>query len=158
MIIQDLINSLFELSAGFFLWNNVRVLYRDKKVRGISILSIGVFTIWGYWNLYYYPFLDQWLSFLGGMLVVFANTVWVYLAIRYTREKKKQQKLVKGMVLFAKTTELCVTHGLVCATPALEVKRMKLRQIEKELEELKPKDVEIKNFQKGDIKYGRKHM
>jgi len=87
MIIQDLINSLFELSAGFFLWNNVRVLYRDKKVRGISILSIGVFTIWGYWNLYYYPFLDQWLSFLGGMLVVFANTVWVYLAIHYARKK-----------------------------------------------------------------------
>ncbi len=43
------------------------------------------------------------------------------------------------MVLFAETTELCVTHGLVFATPAKEVKRMKLRQIEKELEALEIK-------------------
>lgn len=91
MIIQDVINSLFEVSAGLFLWNNVRILYRDKKVRGVSILSITVFGVWGYWNLYYYPFLHQWMSFLGGLLVVFANTMWVYLAIRYAKKERRNK-------------------------------------------------------------------
>lgn len=83
----DLINALFESSAGLFLWNNVRLLYKHKKVRGVSVLSTTVFTLWGYWNLYYYPYLNQWLSFLGGILVVFANTTWVYLALRYRGQK-----------------------------------------------------------------------
>jgi len=86
MIIQDLINSIFESMAGILLWNNVRILYQDKKVRGVSVFTTAVFGAWGYWNLYYYPFLHQWMSFLGGLLVVFANTVWVYLAIRYARK------------------------------------------------------------------------
>ena len=89
MLIQDLINGLFECSAGFLLWWNVRILLRDKKIRGISILPTAVFGLWGFWNLYYYPFLEQHLSFLGGLFVVAANTAWVILAIYYTRKEKK---------------------------------------------------------------------
>lgn len=55
--------------------------------------------------------------------------------------KITKQELVKAMVLFIKATELCITHGLVLATPAKEVKRMKLRQIEKELKALQIKKV-----------------
>lgn len=92
MIIQDLINALFEGLSGFMLWYNVYILARDKKVRGVSILTIAFFSAWGYWNLYYYPFLNQILSFMAGLIVVSANTVWVILAIHYKRKEKKDDK------------------------------------------------------------------
>jgi len=64
-----------------------------------------------------------------------------YLKWRKDDKKKRQQEFVKNMTSFVKATELCVTHGLVLATPALKVKEMKLRQIEKELEALQIKKV-----------------
>lgn len=60
--------------------------------------------------------------------------LFAYLKWRKDDKKKQQEGLVKDMSAFAKATELCVTHGLVLSTPAKEVKKMKLRQIEKELE------------------------
>ena len=92
MSIQDLLNAVFEGLSGFMLWNNVRILIKDKKVRGVSILTIMFFSLWGYWNLYYYPFLNQTLSFLAGFIVVSANTTWVILAIRYTRKDRLNEK------------------------------------------------------------------
>ena len=80
---QDIVNGAFEASAGLFLFNNVRLLWKHKKISGVSVLSTAVFTAWGYWNLYYYPHLNQMMSFLGGIGVVAANTMWVILAIRY---------------------------------------------------------------------------
>lgn len=62
-----------------------------------------------------------------------------YLKWRKDDKKKQQEKLIKSMTTFAKTTELCITHGLILATPALKIKQMKLKQIEKELEMLKIK-------------------
>jgi len=62
-----------------------------------------------------------------------------YLKWRKDDKKKRQEEWIKAMATFAKATELCVTHGLVLATPALEVKRMKLRQIERDLEALQIK-------------------
>jgi len=64
-----------------------------------------------------------------------------YLKWRKDDKKKQQERFVKYMTSFVKATELCVTHGLVLATPALEVKKMKLRQIEKDLEALQVKKV-----------------
>ncbi len=83
----DGVNGAFELVSGLLLWNNVRILYRDKQVRGVSIVTTAVFALWGYWNLYYYPSLGQWLSLAGGLSVVLANTAWVGLAWRYRRGK-----------------------------------------------------------------------
>lgn len=83
---QDLVNGLFELSGSLFLWNNVRILYKHKKVRGVSVLTTAVFTAWGLWNLYYYPFLNQIMSFFGGLGIVLANAVWLWLALKYRRK------------------------------------------------------------------------
>jgi len=85
---QDLANAIKEVVAGLFCWNNVRLLIRDKEVKGVSILTIAFFSLWGYWNLYYYPWLNQILSFIGGLVVVSANTTWVILAVYYTRKKR----------------------------------------------------------------------
>ena len=89
MKIPDLINSLFEFTSGVFLWNSFRILMKHKAVRGYSILTVAFFSLWGYWNLFYYPHLEQWLSFFGGINVVLPNSLWVIFAIYYTRRNKK---------------------------------------------------------------------
>lgn len=71
------------------LWRNVRQLYKDKQVRGISVLTTVFFTSWGVWNLYYYPHLDQWLSFAGGLVIVTANVAWVSQMFYYNRKEKR---------------------------------------------------------------------
>jgi len=84
MSVPDIINGSFELCAGLFLCLNIRRLFKDKQVRGVHWVSVGFFALWGYWNLYYYPFLGQWISFLGGIMVVTANTAWLIQIIYYT--------------------------------------------------------------------------
>lgn len=76
-MIFDLINGAFETLAGLFVLNHCRVLVKDKAVAGVSILSVAFFTTWGVWNLWYYPALGQTASFLGGLVVVAANLVYV---------------------------------------------------------------------------------
>ena len=83
MMTNDLINGLFELLAALFVLNHCRVLLRDRAVAGVSILSTLFFTLWGCWNLHYYPALDQWLSFYGGLCIVIANTYYIALLVRF---------------------------------------------------------------------------
>ena len=84
----DIINGSFEFIAGFLLWNNVRVLHKDRQVRGVSILTTAFFSLWGFWNLIYYPFLGQWFSAIAGINVVAANSTWVILMIRFKRKPR----------------------------------------------------------------------
>ena len=88
MPLMDSINGIFEIVGGLFVLCNVRRLYRDKKVRGVSIVAVGFFTVWGLWNLIYYPALDQWTSALGAGGVASASTVWMA-QIAYYKMKKK---------------------------------------------------------------------
>lgn len=79
----DIINGLFELSGGLLIANNCRTLWKDQMVRGVNVSTTAFFTAWGVWNLYYYPHLGQWWSFVGGICIASANTIWIALAIRY---------------------------------------------------------------------------
>jgi hypothetical protein len=81
----DLINGLFEASAGIFVLNHCRVLRRDRAVAGVSIASVVFFTAWGVWNLFYYPALGQSLSFIGGLFVVVANSIYVGMLLIYSK-------------------------------------------------------------------------
>lgn len=83
---MDLINGLFELCASLFILNNCRVLYVQKQVRGISIISTIFFTLWGLWNVFYYPHLGQMLSFYAGVGVLFCNILWVSMMVYYTKK------------------------------------------------------------------------
>lgn len=80
---KDAINGSFELLAGFFVLNHCRVLRKHKEVRGISMLSVGFFTLWGMWNPYYYSALQQPISFYGGLFVVAANALYLGMAAYY---------------------------------------------------------------------------
>lgn len=108
---QDIANGLFELLAGVSVLNHCRVLYKDKLVRGASVLSTGFFFLWGIWNLYYYPHLGQWASFTGGLLIVSANFLWVGMMIYYVRKEKVISSPVVGVDLAFTQDETFFTHA-----------------------------------------------
>jgi hypothetical protein len=79
----DAVNGSFELIGAVTLWANVYKLWRDKQVRGVHWGSAMFFLAWGLWNLFYYPSLDQWLSFAGGCAICSAEVAWLALAYRF---------------------------------------------------------------------------
>jgi hypothetical protein len=85
MSIPDFTNGSFELLGGLLNYINVWRLWKDKELRGVHWFPTFFFALWGYWNLYYYPHLNQWISFTGGLIVVSANTAWVILALKYRK-------------------------------------------------------------------------
>lgn len=79
----DRINGFFEFTGAMFLFLNVKILLRDKQIKGISVLPTIFYSSWGLWNLYFYPSLNQMWSFYGGIFVALANITWVILALKY---------------------------------------------------------------------------
>ena len=85
MTLPDLINGSFELAGGAMQCLNIGRLMRDKQVRGVNWSVTAFFAAWGLWNCYFYPHLDQWASFTGGIAVTTTNLIWVALALHYSR-------------------------------------------------------------------------
>jgi hypothetical protein len=81
----DIVNGLFELIGGLFILNHCRVLYQHKQVKGVSIVSTMFFSAWGFWNLFFYPHLEQMWSFAGGVVIVVANCLWIGLMLYYAK-------------------------------------------------------------------------
>ena len=81
----DYINGFFELFAGLAGWLNVYTIYKDKQIKGVSILSAIFYNFWGIWGLWYYPHLNQWASFFGTLILFFANIAWITLAVYYRK-------------------------------------------------------------------------
>ena len=88
MINPDAVNGAFELIGAPFIALSILKLVREKEVHGVSWVHVGYFTLWGYWNLYYYPFLEQWWSLCGTIGVTLVNTIWLILLIYYYRRGK----------------------------------------------------------------------
>ena len=86
----DIINGLFECLGAAFIMLSVHKLAREKLVRGVSYWHISFFMMWGFWNLYYYPQLEQWFSVIGGILLVTTNVVYVGQLIWYTQTEKRR--------------------------------------------------------------------
>lgn len=86
MTLADLTNGGFEFVGGLLVLNHCRLVLRDKAVAGVSIFSTAIFTLWGIWNLYYYPSLGQWASFTGGLTIVSTNALWVALLLKYHKQ------------------------------------------------------------------------
>ena len=88
MSLPDLINGALEASGGLFIALSVVKLHRAKVVSGVSAVHVGFFSTWGFWNLFYYPHLDQWLSFWGGFFLVAVNCVWLGQIFYYNRRNR----------------------------------------------------------------------
>lgn len=89
-LITDLINGLFEMVGAVFLSINVYKIWQDKVLRGVHWTPTVFFSVWGFWNLFYYPSLDQWFSFFGGICIVTVNSIWLYLIFYYYVKSHKK--------------------------------------------------------------------
>ena len=87
--IPDFLNGSFETIGGVIIFLNCWKLYQDKEVKGVVWQLTIFFSAWGLWNLYYYPYLGQQFSFVGGLLMVIANTVWIAQVIWYLKHPPK---------------------------------------------------------------------
>ncbi len=72
----DQINGALEFGSALLMGLNVRRLTIDKSIAGVSLIPTLFFDTWGFWNLYYYPTLDQWWSFTGGAFLITINVTW----------------------------------------------------------------------------------
>lgn len=89
MEIRDSVNAAFECFGAVSAWLNVREYLKDREVKGV-VWSMTVFWIaWGVWNLWYYPSLNQWLSFYAGIFLCAGNIAWVYLVVKDKFNKSK---------------------------------------------------------------------
>jgi hypothetical protein len=79
----DTINAIFEGGGALLLLANIRRLYRDKRLAGVSLIPTVWWNLWGFWNVYFYHAIGTVLSFYAGIGVLVANTVWVALALYY---------------------------------------------------------------------------
>lgn len=89
MTLPDILNGLFESCGGFFIGLSILKLHREKLVRGVSWTHVAFFSTWGFWNLYFYPHLDQWFSFWGGAALVAANATWLGQIVYYNHRAKR---------------------------------------------------------------------
>ena len=87
---NDIGNGLFELVGAFFTWSNYFKLRKDRELKGIYWPLIAFMTLWGFWNLFYYPSLGQWFSFAGGAVLMLGNALWVNLALKVKYVSKER--------------------------------------------------------------------
>ena len=112
MSTPDLINGSFEAVAALMTLNHSRVLLRDKAVAGVSVASMAFFTLWGIWNLWFYPHLGQTWSFAGGVLLVAANALYVALLIRFSVTRWQVERWLEAI-----GSLVCLVKGCHYDTP-----------------------------------------
>lgn len=100
----DHANAFFELGAAALLWLNVAKILREKKVAGVSVIPTAFFTLWGFFNLVYYPSIGQYWSAVAAGAVAVVNTIWVFLAIRYERAAVRELRDAVGRMARASRT------------------------------------------------------
>jgi len=85
---MDIVNGFFEFFGGLLVILNIKAILKHKTLKGVHPIPTLYFTLWGVWNLFYYPSLGQWYSFVGGSLVVVLNLVWLLCIIKVKKEDK----------------------------------------------------------------------
>lgn len=78
-MMPDLINGL----GSLFVLLNVRRIFKDKSVAGVSIAAVAFFQLWGVWNIYYYYHLSQFFSWTMGIALCLMNTIYLVGLVRY---------------------------------------------------------------------------
>lgn len=89
MVWTDLVNSCFEIVGGFAVWLNVKHIYEHKYAAGVDWRFVLAMSAWGWWNLYFYSNLNQWISFYSCWMLGLGNLVWVILYFIYRNNKKE---------------------------------------------------------------------
>ena len=54
----DLVVAFFETGAALLILLSIKRLAKDRLVRGVSPWPVSFFGAWGWWNLYWYAYID----------------------------------------------------------------------------------------------------
>lgn len=85
----DIINAIFEAFGGIFAILNCRQLYKDKQVKGVSIISAIFFITWSMWAIYFYYKTENPYSMYASMLIGLSEIMWVTMWFYYYRVAAK---------------------------------------------------------------------
>ena len=86
--IYDQINSAFVLMAALFYVLNLLKLMKDKEIKGISKISIGFFSLWNVWTLFFFIKVSEYWWTIGAyVLVAILNVAYITLMIKYGLKK-----------------------------------------------------------------------
>lgn len=85
----DTINACFQGSASLVILLSVRRVFRDKEVKRVSIIGAAFFTLWGFWNLYFYHAIGQTYSWLAAGLVAACNITWLVGLCKYRSRQSR---------------------------------------------------------------------
>lgn len=98
MIRPDAVVAGFELVSGLLIWRSVVLLHRQKQVRGVSFWPIVFFALWGWWNVYWYAYINAWWAWWAGWNVVLANTWWAGQIGYYLWRERRGEVWSEGLV------------------------------------------------------------
>ncbi len=87
-LLSDITMGLIQVISAGFLSKSVWMLYQAKIVRGVSAVTVAFWVAWGLWDLYYFPSLNQWWAFSGGVIVTLMNALYVGLIVRYNYRER----------------------------------------------------------------------
>ena len=86
MELPDMINGLiFQLGGVSVIWISIIKLWKDKEVKGISYIHVAFFTLWGFWNIFFYSYLGQWTSMIAGIILVITNSIYLYGLLKFRK-------------------------------------------------------------------------
>ena len=87
VISPDVINGLFEVFGSVATWMNFAAIVKDKGYAGTRLPMMLFFLTWGFWNLFFYSHLFQWVSLYASILLTAGNVANVAAMLRYGRKK-----------------------------------------------------------------------
>lgn len=98
---MDGINALFELGGAIAVIPSIMKLLSDRHHAGVSAWTMMFFSAWGWWNLLYYPHLDQMLSTIGAAFLAVANTTYLILLVRFGARAQRARRASPVIALTA---------------------------------------------------------
>lgn len=85
---NDLINAAFEFCGFIAVIPTIIEANRTKEIKGVSIITVLFFASWGFWNVFYYPSLNQEWSAYAAILLAAVNCVWLWQVYQYSYKKR----------------------------------------------------------------------
>jgi hypothetical protein len=87
MTTPDLINGAFEIFGSVATWGTFHAIRKDRGYAGIRLPIMAFFTSWGFWNLYFYSHLAQWVSLVASLSLTAGNVAIIAAMMYYGRKK-----------------------------------------------------------------------
>lgn len=85
----DLINASLTMSGAVLVLFSIRHTFKHKLVRGVSLLTIGLYWLRSAWHFYYYLHLSQPISASASGAATVLETVWIGLMLYYVHKERQ---------------------------------------------------------------------